>query len=42
MMVSIDAEQASNKMLYPLEVQNTKRAKYRRNIAQQNRGYRIE
>lgn len=42
MMVSIDAEQALNKMLYPLEVQNTKRVKYRRNIAQQNRGYRIE
>lgn len=42
MMVSIDAEQALNKMLYPLEVQNTKRVKYRRNIAQKNRGYRIE
>lgn len=42
MMVSIDEEQALNKMLYPLEVQNTRRIKYRRNMAQQNRGYHIE
>lgn len=42
MMVSIDAEEASNKIIYPFEVQSTRRIKYRRNIAQQNRGYHIE